>query len=176
MNINFNNIKRCFIILVILALASCNQNKYAKEIDKESNFNGLTTTSQDTIDVLNIYKLNIQEGNLNTIQTTWAEDARWLNAFGRVFVGRDTVISWLKYLYSMPGYAASSITRQDKPQIAFIRPDVAILHEYHEREGQIINDVITPTRKINTTYILSKEKGIWLIIDKVTMDERGQTN
>ena len=72
----------------------------------------------------------------------------------------------------MPGYAASRITRRNDPQIAFIRPDVAILHEYHEREGQIINDKITPTRKVNTTYILSKEKGIWLIRDKVTMDER----
>jgi hypothetical protein len=126
--------------------------------------------------VLNVYRLNIQEGNLDAIKTTWAEDARWLNAFGRVFVGRDTVISWLKYLYAMPGYAASSITRQDEPQITFIRPEVAILHEYHEREGQIINAVVTPTRRINTTYILSKEKGAWLIRDKVTMDERGQSN
>ena len=132
----------------------------------------MNTTSQDTIDVLNVYKLNIEEGNLDTLQTTWAKDARWLNAFGRVFVGKDTVKSWLKHLYSMPGYAASRIIRRDDPQIAFIRPDVAVLHEYHEREGQIINGKIMPTRKINTTYILSKEKGIWLIRDKVTMDER----
>ena len=129
-------------------------------------------TSQDTIDVLNVYKLNIEEGNLNTIQTTWAEDGRWLNAFGRVFVGKDSVISWLKRLYSQPGYAASRIARRDDPQIAFLRPDVAVLHEYHEREGQIINGKITATRKVNTTYILSKEKEIWLIRDKVTMDER----
>ena len=150
-------------LLLIIALASCNPKKQLST---------LNITSQDSIDVLNVYKLNIEEGNLDTIQTTWAEDGRWLNAFGRVFVGRDTVISWLKHLYSMPGYAASRITRRNDPQIAFIRPDVAILHEYHEREGQIINDKITPTRKVNTTYILSKEKGIWLIRDKVTMDER----
>ena len=151
------------VLLLIIALASCGPKK---------RLSTLSITSQDTIDVLNVYKLNIEEGNLDKIQTTWAEDGRWLNAFGRVFVGRDTVISWLKNLYSMPGYAASRITKRNDPQIAFIRPDVAILHEYHEREGQIINGKITPTRKVNTTYILSKEKGTWLIRDKVTMDER----
>ena len=155
--------KKGFIFSLIVLLAGCDDKKQLRT---------LNTTSQDTIDILNVYKLNIEEGNLDTIQTTWAKDGRWLNAFGRVFVGRDTVISWLKLLYSMPGYAASRITRRDDPQINFIRQDVAVLHEYHERYGQIIDGKITPTRKVNTTYILSKEKGTWLIRDKVTMDER----
>lgn len=168
--------KKGFIFLLIIAFASCDPKKHAKQIDAEFRSSTWNTTSQDTFDVLNVYKLNIEEGNLDVIRTTWAKDGRWLNAFGRVLVGRDSVIGWLKYLYSMPGYAASSITRQDNPHITFIRPDVAVLHEYHEREGQIINDEITPTRKINTTYILSKEKEIWLIRDKVTMDERELPN
>ncbi|HET9431950.1 MAG TPA: DUF4440 domain-containing protein [Chitinophagaceae bacterium] len=168
--------KNGIIFLAITALISCESKKQDKQIDKEINRGTIAITARDTTDVLNIYKLNIEEGNLNSIQTTWAADARWLNAFGKVFVGRDTIIAWLKNLYSMPGYAASKITRQDDPQINFIRPDVAVVHEYHEREGQIINDVVTPKRKINTTYILSKEKGTWLIRDKVTMDERERSN
>ena len=133
----------------------------------------LNITSRDTTDVLNVYKLNIEEGDLGTIHTTWAKDARWLNAFRRSFVGRDTIISWLKYLYSTPEYAASSLFPDEMiHELLLYEPDVAVLHEYHEREGQIINGEITPTRKINTTYILSKEKGIWVIRDKVTMDER----
>ena len=46
------------------------------------------------------------------------------------------------------------------------------MHEYHERDGQIINNELTPTRRINNTYVMSKEKGAWQIRDKVTMDER----
>lgn len=141
-----------------------------------SELNELIATSQDTMEILNVYKLNITERDLKVIQTTWSEDARWLNAFGRVFVGRDAIMNWLEYLYGMPGYAASHISRQDNPEIKFLRPDVVVIHEYHEREGQIINNQVTPTRKINSTYILTKENGIWLIRDKVTMDERERSN
>jgi len=148
--------------------------------NSKSNFtanNQLIATSQDSIDVLNVYNLNIgDKGDLNALKKTWSEDARWLNAFGRVFVGRDTVIGWLDYLYKQPGYAASNISLQDDPEIKFLRPDVVVIHEYHEREGQLINNQVTPTRKINSTYILTKENGIWLIRDKVTMDERERSN
>ena len=77
---------------------------------------------------------------------------------------------------TQPGYAASNISLQDDPEIKFLRPDVVVIHEYHEREGQLINNQVTPTRKINSTYILTKENGIWLIRDKVTMDERERSN
>ena len=161
-----------FLILILFISCTAKENKNTTN----NELNHRMTTSQDTIDVLNVYKLNISESDLKVIETTWSEDARWLNAFGRVFVGRDTVINWLDYLYKMPGYAASEITRQDNPEIKFLRPDVAVIHEYHERKGQIINNEITATRKINTTYILTKENGIWLIRDKVTMDERERSN
>lgn len=101
-----------------------------------------------------------------------SEDARWLNAFGRVMVGRDAIMAWEAHLQASPGYAASHVSRQDDPEIRFLRPDVAIIHEYHEREGQIIDGVVTPTRRVNTTYVLTLEEGAWLVRDKVTMDER----
>ncbi len=161
-------------ILILMLFVSCSANENSKIVNNE--LDQLIATSQDTMDILNVYELNIKEGDLKAIRTTWSEDARWLNAFGRVFVGRDTIINWLEYLYRMPGYAASNISRQDNPEIKFLRPDVVIIHEYHEREGQIINNQVTPTRKINTTYVLTKENGIWLIRDKVTMDERERSN
>jgi hypothetical protein len=129
------------------------------------------------MDIVHVYYLNIADkGDLNALKNTWSEDARWLNAFGRVFVGRDTVISWLNSLYKNPGYAVSHISRQDNPEIKFLRPEVVVIHEYHEREGQVIKNQVTPTRKIISIYILTKENGIWLIRDKVTMDERERTN
>ena len=162
-----------FQFLILILFVSCTGKENSQETDIA--LDQLTATAQDTLEVLNVYQLNIKQGDLNVIGTTWSEDARWLNAFGRVFVGRDAIINWLEYLYAEPGYAASNISRQDNPEIKFLRPDVVVVHEYHEREGQIINEVVTPTRRINTTYIITKENGTWLLRDKVTMDERERT-
>lgn len=162
-------------LLILIFSVSCNTEEDSGSHAYESK--KPTISSQDTIDVLRVYNLNIEDkGDLNALKQTWSDDARWLNAFGRVFVGKDTVISWLNYLYNQPGYAASHVSRQDQPEIKFLRPDVAVIHEYHEREGQVINSQVTPTRKINSTYILTKEDGTWLIRDKVTMDERERSN
>jgi len=108
------------------------------------------------------------------VRSMLSEDARWLNAFGRVLVGRDAIVDWYIHLLANPGYAVSHVSRQEDPEIRFLRPDVAIIHEYHEREGQVIDGVVTPTRKINTTYVLTIEDGRWLVRDIVTMDERSR--
>lgn len=79
-------------------------------------------------------------------------------------------------LHNNPGYSVSTASNYDDPEIKFLRPDIAVVHQYHEREGQIINGVVTPTRRIKTTYIMSKENGTWLLRDKVTMDERERSN
>lgn len=167
-------IKSLYLVVPIF-IASCTTKESSNSIFKENNT--LNITLQDSIDILNIYNINIADkGDLDALKKTWSEDARWLNAFGRVFHGRDTVISFLDYLYKQPGYVVSNISRQDNPEIKFLRPDVAVIHEYHEREGQEINNKVTPTRKINSIYILTKENGVWLIRDKVTMDERERSN
>ncbi len=162
-----NFIKAGLIIIGLLTFNSCNQRKSDELI-----IDNTIPSIQDTLSVITTYKnsLRVDNDSLNLI--VWAEDARWLQAFGRVFHGRDTIINFTKYLHNLPGYSISKVGRQDEPEVIFIRPDVAILHEYHEREGQIINNVVTPTRRINTTYVMSKENGNWQIRDKVTMDER----
>ena len=159
------------IIASLFTFYSCTQHK-----SDVSKMEKTIPSRQDTASVITTYKnsLNVDNDSLNRI--IWAEDARWLQAFGRVFHGRDTIISFTRYLHSASGYAVSTVGRQDEPEVIFIRPDVAILHEYHEREGQRINNIVTPTRKINTTYLMSKENGYWQIRDKVTMDERERSN
>ena len=158
------------ILFCLIAFTGCNQPK-SDELKTDKTI----PSRQDTISVITTYKnsLNVNSDSLNLI--VWAEDARWLQAFGRVFHGRDTIINFTRYLNNVSGYSISKVGLQDEPEVIFIRPDVAILHEYHEREGQIINNVVTPTRKINTTYVMSKENGNWQIRDKVTMDERERT-
>ena len=168
--------KRMSIFLALFILISCKHGEDSKLVNREVSLENAIVTSQDTADVLKTYhqSLNVDNDSINKL--VWAQDARWLQAFGRVFKGRDTIISFTRHLNRSPGYAVSKVSRQDDTEVTFIRQDVAIVHEYHEREGQVINGQVTPTRRINTTYVLSKENGIWKIRDKVTMDERERTN
>jgi ketosteroid isomerase-like protein len=84
-------------------------------------------------------------------RTIYAPDAVWINAFGRRQVGPDSIEAFLGRLYADSGYAVSRLERQEMPQVRFIRPDVAVVHEYHEREGQRLADgSIIPIRRVYT--------------------------
>ncbi|SIO02191.1 nuclear transport factor 2 family protein [Algoriphagus halophilus] len=163
--------------LIAILLYSCGQ--------KEMNYEGIPSSGednyeeislQDSLDIKNIITIQTKSGNFEEREKIWSEDGRWLQAFGRVFHGKDTIINFIKFLHANPGYAQSIAKNYSDPEIKFLRPDVVVVHQYHEREGQVINEVVTPTRRVNTTYIITKENGVWLLRDKVTMDERERPN
>lgn len=138
------DVKAFAVRLVVLTLpAVVTPRAYAEEADREA--------------VLKFYH-RLRKAEPEAERSMWSEDTRWLNAFGRVLVGRDAIMDWEAHLQAEAGYAASHVSRQDDPEIKFLCPDVAIIHEYHEREGQIIDGVVTPTRRINTSYVLTMEK------------------
>ena len=62
--------------------------------------------------------------------------------------------------------------REAPPELIFVRPDVAIVHEFHEREGQRLADGSVIDRRTHTTFVISKEGGRWLIRDQYIADER----
>lgn len=106
-------------------------------------------------------------------RTVYAPDAVWINAFGRRRVGPDSIEAFLGHLYADSGYAASRLVREEAPEVRFIRPDVAVVHEYHEREGQRLADgTVIPIRRVHTTFVLSKESGGWLVQYQFIGDER----
>lgn len=106
----------------------------------------------------------------------YASDALWINAFGRRRVGPDSIEAFLGRLYADSGYAASRLVRAEVPEVRFIRPDVAVVHEYHEREGQRLPDgSAIPLRWVHTTFVLSKERGRWLVQYLAIGDERERT-
>jgi uncharacterized protein (TIGR02246 family) len=106
-------------------------------------------------------------------RTVYGPDAVWINAFGRRRVGPDSIEAFLGRLYADPGYATSRMVREEAPEVRFIRPDVAVVHEYHEREGQrLANGSVIPTRRVHTTFVLSKESGRWLVRYQFIGDER----
>lgn len=106
----------------------------------------------------------------------YAHDAVWINAFGRRIVGRDSIVAFLRNLYADPGYAGSRIVRETHPEVHFVRPDVATVHEFHEREGQRMPDGSVIARRTHTTFVVSKETGRWLIRYQHISDERARAN
>ena len=108
----------------------------------------------------------------NLQRAIYAPDAVWINAFGRRIVGRDSIVAFLGALYAEPGYAGSRIVRETPPELLFVRPDVATVHEFHEREGQRMADGSVIARRTHTTFVVSKEAGRWLIRYQHISDER----
>ncbi|GMQ30954.1 DUF4440 domain-containing protein [Algoriphagus confluentis] len=162
--------------ILALILYSCSQKaENPSHLSNSEMAEPLAISGKDSLEIKKIISIQTTNGNFEEREKVWAEDGRWLQAFGRVFYGRDTIISFIKVLHSNPGYAESTTNQYSDPEIKFLRPDVVVVHQYHEREGQVINGEVTPTRRINTTYIITKENGTWLLRDKVTMDERPRT-
>ena len=58
----------------------------------------------------------------------------------------------------------------------FVRPDVAVVHTYAERVGQIEKGKVIPKRKIHSQIVVSKEDGKWLIQSVLIMDEKQLCN
>jgi uncharacterized protein (TIGR02246 family) len=111
--------------------------------------------------------------NSHAERTVYAPDAVWINAFGRRREGPDSIEAFLSLLYADSGYADSRLVRQEAPEVRFIRPDVAVVHEYHEREGQRLADgSVIPVRRVHTTFVLSKETDRWLVRYQFIGDER----
>lgn len=109
--------------------------------------------------------------------SVYAEDAQWMNAFGRRKNGKAEIEEFLKWLFSHPGEkntkSADSTNAPRDPSIKFIRPDVAVIYSYREVIGQMSDSgKEMPKRKIHVTQIATKERGKWLIANEVIMDER----
>ncbi|MDX2260099.1 MAG: SgcJ/EcaC family oxidoreductase [Gemmatimonadales bacterium] len=130
----------------------------------------------DSIAVLHVIELRAEAQRTHDAhaeRAIYAPDAVWINAFGRRRVGPDSIAAFLGRLYADSGYAASRLVRAEVPDVRFIRPDVAVVHEYHEREGQRLADgTVIPLRRVHTTMVLAKEGGRWLVHYLSIGDER----
>jgi uncharacterized protein (TIGR02246 family) len=102
----------------------------------------------------------------------YSPDAVWINAFGRRRAGRDSIVAFLRPLYADSGYRASRLLPGAPPEVIFVRPDVAVVHEFHERDGQRMADGSIIARRVHTSFVLSKESGRWLIKYQHIADER----
>ena len=151
----------CFLTLFALAGAT--------ELPAQSH-------ADDSVAILRVIARRLEAArarNARLERTIYAPNAVWINAFGTRREGVDSIGAFLDRLYADPGYGESRMTRSDPPEVIFIRRDAAVVHEYHEREGQRqSNNTVIPIRRIHTTFVLTRESGQWLVRYQHIMDER----
>lgn len=133
------------------------------------------TRAADSVAIVKLVKQHVEAMRAlraDLQQTIYSRDAVWINAFGRRIIGRDSIVAFLGGLYADPGYSGSRIVREIPPEVFFVRPDVATVHEFHEREGQRLADGSVIARRTHTTFVVSKEAGRWFIRHQHIADER----
>jgi uncharacterized protein (TIGR02246 family) len=119
-------------------------------------------------------KALIQSIGIDAKAGQFATDADWTNAFGRRLHGRDAISQWFDALANSADYeAGADVLASRKMDVRFVRPDVAVVHEYIERVGQMDPTIKKPmpTRKIHIQFVVSKADGKWLIQTELIMDE-----
>ncbi len=104
----------------------------------------------------------------------FADDAVWINAFGRRLVGRTAIQAFLGQLYTDTGYTQSE--RPKPPEIAeivFVRPDVAVARVFSVSRGQRLPDgSVIAERRSHSTMTLTKEHDGWKVRYEIVTDER----
>jgi len=95
----------------------------------------------------------------------YAENVDWTNAFGDRFVGKDALLQGLKHIFTLDFVMAGTSAENELVDIAFIRPDVAIVRSKLVRGGQRTSEgVLMPDRHINHLRVLVKSDGDWQIV------------
>ena len=93
----------------------------------------------------------------------FVEDADWENAFGSREKGRANIEKRLAGVYKMFQQAKQQIVEL---RVRFITSDVAVADVDREIFGQMSADGVRklPPRKVRTTHIFKKKKGIWRVV------------
>ena len=106
----------------------------------------------------------------------FADDAVWMNAFGRRVSGRAAIEQFFKELYTDVGFQAGTNVDESEPEITFLRPDVAVVHLFHRTQGQRARDgSLMSERRTHHTMVLTREPEGWRIRQEVVMDEKEST-
>ena len=95
-------------------------------------------------------------GNLADV---FAADTDWTNAWGKRLHGLEELSRFWEQARHDQNYLAGKVTPESvKTDVRFVRPDVAVIHTYAERVGQIdsITGKVIPTRKVHSQIVVSK--------------------
>lgn len=105
---------------------------------------------------------------------SFAEDAVWINAFGRRVVGRAAIEKWFVDLYADPGYTQRKVFAPPEiAEIVFLRPDVAVARVFTRHGDQRLADgTVIAERRSHNTMTLTRELDGWKVRYEIVTDER----
>lgn len=150
-----------FAIVVVIAVLPC--------------IGAAQTSAADSAAVLRLVQQRaeaMRSRNAELQRPNYAPGAVWINAFGVRRTGPDSIVAFLGGLYADTGFRESQVIHEAPPELIFVRPDVAIVHEFHAREGQRLANGNLIDRRTHTTFVVTKEGDRWLIRYQYIADER----
>jgi uncharacterized protein (TIGR02246 family) len=75
------------------------------------------------------------EGDAGLFADDYADDAAYINAFGRTCRRGPAIVAFLQEVFDRGDFAAATVTASP-PEIRFVRPDVAVAHDFGVTRGQ----------------------------------------
>jgi uncharacterized protein (TIGR02246 family) len=104
----------------------------------------------------------------------FADDAVWINAFGRRLVGRANIEKFFTELYADRGFVGANVTEPAAiAEVMFLRPDVAVARVFARTRGQrLLDGTVIAERRIHNTMTLTREASGWKVRYEIVTDER----
>jgi uncharacterized protein (TIGR02246 family) len=103
----------------------------------------------------------------------FADDAYFLNAFGRERKGAPAIKEFIGGVLQSAGYRAGKKTPVELRSIRFLRSNLVIVHTYWETAGQLTQDgTAVGARRSHTFRIMEERRHRWRTNSFIVSDER----
>ena len=112
-------------------------------------------------------------GDADAAAAAFASDAEWTNAFGDTVRGSDNLARYLEWLFSLDeeGVRDGEATTYKPISIRYLGDDVAIVHGATlSGRGDAVDG--EGLRRVDLTFILAKQDGVWRIVHQQIADIR----
>jgi uncharacterized protein (TIGR02246 family) len=110
-------------------------------------------------------------GDAGPLADDYADDAEWINAFGIARRGGPAIAAFLQELIGRATWAAATFT-WSTPEVRFLRPDVAVAHDFVVIRGQRTpGGAEYPERRTHGQRVLTKDGGRWRVRAHLISDE-----
>jgi uncharacterized protein (TIGR02246 family) len=113
-------------------------------------------------------------GDAGPLAADYAADAEWINAFGVARRGGPAIAAFLQELIGQGRWATATFTAAP-PEIRFLRPYVAVAHDFVVIRGQRTpGGAAYPERRTHQQRVLTKDGGRWRVRAHLISDENAR--
>ncbi len=124
--------------------------------------------------IVHRWKRAFAEGEAGLFVDDYADDATYVNAYGRACRGGPAIAAFLQEVFNRGDFAAATSTASP-PEICFVRPDVAVAHDFGITHGQRTpGGAEHPERRTHHQRVLAKDSGKWRVVAHLISDENAR--